>query len=383
MSSLVVILSLGLTLSGWSQDKLNDTPSADTVKFGQQPCRVSEIIGSQIKNYQGHKVGAVKDLAVDLDNGRIVEVIVDQGGSWGGSKPVVAVPPDSFLVAGDGKTLFCSADKDMLAGAPVVEMSRWNDSMQPSRVEDVYRHFGLKPYFLTRELMPQDASHPVTQPLGEVKRASQLLGLSTVNRRGERLGNVQDLIADLPLGRAAEFIVDTGGFLGIPGELSADPPQAMRLNSDNTLTLDTTKETLLKAPHFSAGAWPEFDRGQIIAVYQAYHVPPYLLPAGLEGAANGVGLRDQTTPEPMNLAQTPADMDITLKIRADLRADHGLAAVEHNVRIATIYGRVILRGMVTTFDEKQRVGEVAARTVSITQVENQLEIREATISASN
>src|SRR5580704_6196152 len=76
------MLSLGLATSGWSQADENAGASAETVPIGQAAARVSGLIGSPIKDYGGHKMGAVKDLAVDLENGRIVEVIVSQNSFW-------------------------------------------------------------------------------------------------------------------------------------------------------------------------------------------------------------------------------------------------------------------------------------------------------------
>ena len=46
--------------------------------------RVRKVIGTEIKDSQGEKLGKVKDLAIEsLENGRIVEVIVATGGGAG------------------------------------------------------------------------------------------------------------------------------------------------------------------------------------------------------------------------------------------------------------------------------------------------------------
>jgi len=55
--------------------------------------KASKIIGTEIKDSADQKLGKVKDLAVDLENGRIVEVIVARGGVMGLDKQFVAVPP--------------------------------------------------------------------------------------------------------------------------------------------------------------------------------------------------------------------------------------------------------------------------------------------------
>ena len=44
------------------------------------PAKASQILGREIRDGNDHKIGKVRDLAVDLQNGRVVEVIVATGG---------------------------------------------------------------------------------------------------------------------------------------------------------------------------------------------------------------------------------------------------------------------------------------------------------------
>src|SRR5262245_61500390 len=55
-----------------------------------------EVIGMTVKNDQNEKLGKVADLAVDLSEGRIVEVIVSTGGILGAGSKHIAVPPHAF-----------------------------------------------------------------------------------------------------------------------------------------------------------------------------------------------------------------------------------------------------------------------------------------------
>src|SRR5258708_1934188 len=85
-----------------------------------QPIRVGEILGSTIKDAQGQKAGTVKDLAVDLENGRVVEVVVAWGGVLGIDNKFAAVPPDDFTMGVDGKTIRLNLYKKTLDSAPAV-----------------------------------------------------------------------------------------------------------------------------------------------------------------------------------------------------------------------------------------------------------------------
>src|SRR6186997_3471968 len=45
--------------------------------------KASDLIGMTVKNYQDEKLGKVEDLAVDVESGRIVQVILSTGGFIG------------------------------------------------------------------------------------------------------------------------------------------------------------------------------------------------------------------------------------------------------------------------------------------------------------
>ena len=99
---------------------------------------------------------------------------------------------------------------------------------------------------------------PVSR-LGQLQKASKLMGTAVNNLQNEKLGKVENLLVDLPSGRVVAVIVSSGGFLGMGDELSAIPPTALRFTTDrDTLQLDTSKEMLSSAPHFKANQWPDF-----------------------------------------------------------------------------------------------------------------------------
>jgi sporulation protein YlmC with PRC-barrel domain len=352
---------------------VNAGHSLDTTFFSR-PARSTSIIGKTVDDFQGRKLGKVRDVAVDMENGRVVEVIVAQESIWGGEKRVEAVPPDVLTATRSGRIVYSGLNKKELSAAPAVELSRWNDAVAQPRIEAAYQYFGETPYFLVPEHAAKDANESATHPLGTVRRASEIIGTETVNNNGERLGKVEDLVVDLGDSRLVEVVIDTSAYLGMDGALSAVPPQALRVNSDRTLGLDTSRDRLDAAPRFSEKAWPEFDREQIVSVYQAYHVLPYLLPIGIQSEADNA-------PQSQKLDQ--ADADITTKISNDIQAAEGLSPAARQVSVTTQDGRVTLRGAVASLSEKIKVGEIAARTVAAAQINNQIEIKNTVVSASN
>lgn len=86
---------------------------------------------------------------------------------------------------------------------------------------------------------------------------SSLQGTPVVNTTGENLGDIKDLMLDVPNGTVQYAVLDFGGFLGIGDKLFAVPIQAFTLDTNNErLVLDVTKDRLENAPGFDKSDWP-------------------------------------------------------------------------------------------------------------------------------
>ena len=314
--------------------------------------KASDIIGMEVKNYQGEKLGKVNDLAVDLETGRIVQVILSSGGFIGINDTLVAVPPGALHRDATDKVIHLNADKEKLKAAPRFETSKWAECCESNHVAEVYRYYGEEPYFTETTPTPNSSTR-----LGYVQKASKVMDLSVKNLQDEKLGKVENLMVDLPAGRIVAVIVSSGGFLGIGDELSAIPPTALRLNSErDALQLDVSKEALSNAPHFKANQWPDIGQPSYAdGVYRAYRMEPYF-------STNAV-------------ANSTADRDRTAQIRKEIVAGKGMSVNARNVKIITIDGQVTLRGPVNTEEEKRLIGEIAARIAQPENVNNQLEVK--------
>jgi sporulation protein YlmC with PRC-barrel domain len=107
--------------------------------------------------------------------------------------------------------------------------------------------------------------------------ASTLIGDRVVNRKGEDLGKIEDLMIDPEQGRVGYAVLSFGGFLGMGDKLFAVPMQALKLSrEDKWFVLDVDKERLKNAPGFDKDRWPDItDRGFGSTVYSYYNTQPY------------------------------------------------------------------------------------------------------------
>lgn len=112
---------------------------------------------------------------------------------------------------------------------------------------------------------------------GSILSSSTISGDKVVNRQGEDLGDIKDLMIDIDNGRVAYAVLEFGGLLGMGSKLFAVPLSAMEVDSDNhRFIFDQSKETLGDAPGFDKDAWPDFaDREWGSDVHAHYGVRPY------------------------------------------------------------------------------------------------------------
>jgi sporulation protein YlmC with PRC-barrel domain len=107
--------------------------------------------------------------------------------------------------------------------------------------------------------------------------ASTISGDPVVNRQGEDLGKIEDLVLDVDSGRVAYAVLSFGGFLGMGNKLFAMPWQSLELDADNhRFILDVSKERLENAPGFDKDHWPNMaDRKWGATVHEYYGHQPY------------------------------------------------------------------------------------------------------------
>jgi len=312
--------------------------------------KASDVIGMTVNSLQDEKLGKVSDLAVDMESGRVVQVIIATGGFLGMGSTLTAVPPGALHHDIAQNVLRLNASKEKLKNAPRFDASKWDENTQSNRVTEVYGYYGQQPYFvrdgygikntgaafansLPRNMdgtintaggRPADTAHNVEVArkaeennnhistrnpdgtwtrtyysngsgaksswikLGYVQKASKLMGTSVKNQQNEQLGKVENFTVDLAAGRIVAVIISSGGFLGMGDELSAVPPSALKFNAEHdTLQLDATKESLASSPHFKANEWPDLSQPDYVGgVYRAYNVEPYFTTNITTGADN-------------------------------------------------------------------------------------------------
>lgn len=111
-----------------------------------------------------------------------------------------------------------------------------------------------------------------------VLSAEAMKGRHVLDREGEDLGKIQEVMIDLSAGRVAYAVMSFGGFLGIGARMVAIPWGVLHPSNRKTdeYVADLSKDLLKEAPSFSRDKWPSgADRSFLASLYTYYGYEPY------------------------------------------------------------------------------------------------------------
>jgi sporulation protein YlmC with PRC-barrel domain len=123
--------------SGQNQRSSSDLPagseaSKEQLKLSQDELsnevtdanKVSKILGKEVRNAEGERVGKVKDIVVDMQQGRIAYAVLATGGLFSDGK-LIAVPLDALSLKPGEEHFLIDAPKERLASAPGFSDDNW------------------------------------------------------------------------------------------------------------------------------------------------------------------------------------------------------------------------------------------------------------------
>lgn len=108
--------------------------------------------------------------------------------------------------------------------------------------------------------------------------ADTLNGNDVCNEKGDKLGNIKEIMLDMRSGRVAYAVLSFGGFLGMGEKLFAVPWDALTLDTVNKqFLLKVEQERLEDAPGFDKDHWPDMaDPSWVQSIHSYYGTKPYV-----------------------------------------------------------------------------------------------------------
>jgi sporulation protein YlmC with PRC-barrel domain len=260
----------------------------------------STIKGDKVVNAAGDDIGKIDELMIDLDNGRVAYAVLSFGGLLGLGDKLFSIPWQALKLRLHEHAFLLDIPKEDLEKAEGFDKDNWPTTRE--ELSRSYTHYGYRTYWQTGVTEGAGLHGGTVQLPGKTVQeqtyrrvssgrenpdflsAGTIKGDKVVNRAGDNIGKIEELMLDLEDGRIAYAVVSHGGLLGIGSKLFAIPWQALKLRAhEHAFLLDIPKETLDKAEGFDKDKWP-LTRGELSRTYSYYGYQPYWL-AGATAAA--------------------------------------------------------------------------------------------------
>ncbi len=108
----------------------------------------SAMIRNSVINHLGERLGEVKDILVDIDEGCIAYAVLSTGGFLGSDGKLVAVPWKALTLKPEEKAFLVHLEKEKLKGAPALDPGRVTEDLASrDRGGQVHAYYGMDPYW--------------------------------------------------------------------------------------------------------------------------------------------------------------------------------------------------------------------------------------------
>jgi sporulation protein YlmC with PRC-barrel domain len=192
--------------------------------------RASKIIGADVENPQGEKVGDIRDIVLDPATGRIRYAVLGAGGFMSLGEKYFAIPwPALTSKAGEKGNFILNVDKEKFKNAPGFDKDNWPNMTDRSWAEQVYAYYGVKPDWAQEARMressattPRMADGPmITATVQNVDQSSKLLRVQTAENEIIELQAPAGLLSRLQAGDRIEAVIHKQGVVVPPAPAPA------------------------------------------------------------------------------------------------------------------------------------------------------------------
>ena len=110
-------------------------------KNANSPVRVltaTSIMADNIENFKGEKLGSIKDIMINLRDGRIEYVIMQSGGFLGIGDKLFAVPFEALQLDPEKEVFLLNRDEAYIKNAPGFDQDHWPETNNHYSDVDTY-----------------------------------------------------------------------------------------------------------------------------------------------------------------------------------------------------------------------------------------------------
>ncbi|MDR5833565.1 PRC-barrel domain-containing protein [Caballeronia sp. LZ034LL] len=130
---------------------------------GPDVMAASTLDGNSVISSDGHDVGSLKDIMLDVSNGHIAYAVLSSGGFLGIGNKLLAIPWSALTLDTDNRCFRLDATAEQVRNSPGFDKDAWPSMADHVWASTVHQHYGREPYWATdraRDVSPSGAIPP-------------------------------------------------------------------------------------------------------------------------------------------------------------------------------------------------------------------------------
>lgn len=136
-----------LGMSWMDRDTYGMYKNQDNSGPGPRLMGADTLIGNDVHNHKDEDLGDIKEIMLDVPNGRIAYAVLSFGGFLGMGDKLFAVPWEALKLDIENERFVLNVDKERLESAPGFDPDRWPDMADPTWQNEVHSYYGTEPYY--------------------------------------------------------------------------------------------------------------------------------------------------------------------------------------------------------------------------------------------
>ena len=199
--------------------------------------RASELVGARVRNPAGDNLGEIEEIVIPSRDQDDMLVIVSVGGVLDVGDKLVALPYDDLRVSLDGDTFYFDRTEEQLKAAPAFTYDAQAEVQTPVQGDTQRTPTATARASSDRPRTTAPTAATAAKSANLVLdvfdyRASDLIGATVLDDRGESVAKVDDIVVSTEDDKL-HAVLAIGGFIGFGAKLITIPLDDLQITSND------------------------------------------------------------------------------------------------------------------------------------------------------